>query len=69
MTPKTYNTFGWILYILILVVFSIVVFMKNKGDIQMVVWSIGGATLLCIITGLVLYSPNVINQSSLVSLA
>jgi hypothetical protein len=26
----------------------------------MVMWSIGGATILCIITGITLYSPNTI---------
>ena len=56
MTPKSYNKLGWTLYILILVAFSVIVFMKNKEDKQMIVWSIGGATLLCIITGFMIYS-------------
>ncbi len=68
MTPKSYNTLGWVLYIFILVAFSVIVFIKNKEDRQMVMWSIGGATLLCIITGITLYSPNTIKIPDITSI-
>jgi hypothetical protein len=55
MTPKSYDILGWVLFTIALLIFLAIVVKSQQppnGNRQTMVWTIVGAILLYIITGI-----------------
>jgi hypothetical protein len=61
MTPKSYNILGWFLFTIVLLIFLAIIVKSQKpptGNRQTMIWTIAGAILLYLITGIYTFNQN-----------